>query len=238
MTEPAARSPRVSGRPADDVYARPLERLYPPLGFGPDGMPRTVGPQPVSTPAPAAPDPTTTSPVIDGDTGVDDSTPMPRRTSSNRGLWRGLALVVVLVVGLFLIVHTWAGRNADTVTQPPVPITLPTLPTIMPTIPSEGPGAQPGLPANPTAPIGREVVYQVMSTTSTTIIYVDPRGLRTMIGAPNTWSVTFTATSNPLRILVLAGGGAASCTITVDGRVVATDQITEESPRRTVSCRG
>ncbi|MFW0797070.1 MmpS family transport accessory protein [Gordonia sp. CPCC 205515] len=238
---PTGPASRVGRDPLTDLYARPLERLYPPLGFGPGGMPMTVTGEAPPPGRPAVADASTTpEPARD--------TPSPvaaagRRRSNARGIVAFLViLLLVVVLGYRLLGR--GGDELDTATRSTGPVQITELPQVtpgVPTAPGDTPGAIPGVPTEPGIAAGKEVVYEVTSATSTsapTIIYVDAVGLRTTVGATIPWSVTFTGTSNPLRILVLAGTGDAACTIKVDGQVIARDEIDDASPRRTVSCRG
>ncbi|MFW0786174.1 hypothetical protein AAFP35_16845 [Gordonia sp. CPCC 206044] len=255
MGQPTGQQPRPpvdppSGPPADDLYRTPLHpQLYPPLGYGPDGTPIFVPGQkaPVAGPAagagadggpPRAPEEAAGLPEPDGR--------RRREQASDRRLVGVLALVAVAALGLLALTVGRAALRDDestTATEPTLPMVIPEAPTGLPTAPGQEPGGGsdeiPGVvPNDPASPAGKEVVYQVTASTATTILYVDAEGLRTTVGAPSPWTVSFTANANPLRILVLAGRGAASCEIKVDGQTIASDQITETSTRRTVSCRG
>ncbi|WAC57869.1 hypothetical protein [Gordonia sp. SL306] len=243
MGQPSGPPPRAGDRPPpDDLYRIPLyPHLYPPLGYAPDGRPIFVPGEPERPSAP--PDGTSNGP----DSGIpatDAPTPAAGARSSDRRLVGVLAIVAVAALGLLAMTVGRAALRDDP--QPaadqqlPVVITqLPTeLPTQMPTAPPGGnPDEVPGDPNSPASPVGKEIVYEVTASSPTTILYVDADGLRTTIGAPTTWTVRFTGTGNPLRVLVLAGDGDAQCLIKVGGRPVAADRITAQSPRRTVSCR-
>ncbi|MEE4023872.1 hypothetical protein V1Y59_12355 [Gordonia sp. PKS22-38] len=229
-----------TGQPPDDLYRTPLyPQLYPPLGYAPDGSPIFVPGQPpdpgrsTDTTPPQTPD---GSVAPDSDKETDDGL---QRSPSDRRLVGIVALVAVAALGLLaLTVGRAALRGDDPVTQPTLPMVISELPT-PPRTPQQEPTApgDPAVPGNPAQPGGREVVYEVAASSPATILYVDDVGLRTTIGSSTSWTITFTGSANPLRVLVLAGDGEATCSITVDGRVVATDRITAESPRRTVSCR-
>ncbi|MGC4960559.1 hypothetical protein [Gordonia sp. DT101] len=243
MGQPSGPPPRAGDRPPpDDLYRIPLyPHLYPPLGYTPDGRPIFV---PGEQDRPPAPEGMPGAPDSGLPTTDDAPRPAASARSSDRRLVGVLAIVAVAALGLLAMTVGRAALRDDP--QPaadrqlPVVITqLPTqMPTQMPTAPPGGdPDEVPGGPNSPASPVGKEIVYEVTASSPTTILYVDAEGLRTRIGAPTTWTVSFTGTANPLRVLVLAGDGDAQCLIKVDGRPVAADRITAQSPRRTVSCR-
>ncbi|AZG46744.1 hypothetical protein [Gordonia insulae] len=238
MGEPAERSPQGSRPPPDDLYRTPLyAQLYPPLGYTPDGRPVFVPGQP------SGPDPTleqrdevVPTPADDGD--VPDETSR-RLASSDRRLVGVLALVAVAALSLLAVTVGRAALRDDEppTAQPDMPVVISELPTRMPTAAPDDEPDTPGAPGGQTLPIGKAVIYEVTTSSPATILYVDDNGLRTTVDDSTKWTITFTGSANPLRVLVLAGQGAATCAITVDGRTVATDRIAAESPRRTVSCR-
>ncbi|MYR07438.1 hypothetical protein GTV32_14490 [Gordonia sp. SID5947] len=239
MGQPSGPPPRAGDRPPpppDDLYRIPLyPHLYPPLGYAPDGRPIFVPGEPEKP-----------STAVDGteapDSGVltDEAPTAVRVRSSERRLVGVLALVAVAALGLLAVTVGRASLRDD---PPPtadreMPVIITQLPTQTPTAPPGGDTDEmPGAPNSPGSPAGKEIVYEVTASSPTTILYVDADGLRTTIGAPTTWTVSFTGTANPLRVLVLAGDGDAQCLIKVDGRPVAADRISAQSPRRTVSCR-
>lgn len=246
MGGPTGTPPRSTPPPSDDVYRTPIYgQLYPPLGYAPDGTPLFVPGQPTGapgqashgdssagTPSGAPADGVTadgTRPIEPGE-GVDSG----RRPPSDRRLVGLVALVAVAALGLLALTVGRAALRGDE------PVTQPTLPMVISELPTQPPTAAPGVPGGPgdsARTAGKEVTYEVAASSPSTILYVDDVGLRTTVGASAAWTVTFTGSANPLRVLVLAGEGEARCTITVDGRVVAEDRITAQSPRRTVSCR-
>lgn len=223
----------------DDLYRRPLQQLYPPLGFTDEGAPVFVPgrPEPLYPPTPSP-----TTPVDESSTRRDDAPavppPPPRR--SERRLVGVLALLAVAALALFAITvgrSVLGNQDTDTATEPSIPVIITAVPTAPDTPDNSGPGGTaPGADGSSPA-IGKDVIYQVTSDAPTTIVYVDGDGLRTMVGAPTSWMVTFVGNSNPLRILVLAGSGAATCTIKIGGQTVASDTISADSPRRTATCR-
>ncbi|MXP21618.1 hypothetical protein GIY30_09685 [Gordonia sp. HNM0687] len=238
---PPRSAPPPTPAPADDLYRAPLYgQLYPPLGYAPDGTPLFVPGQPTAAgsrptgPCDAAPG----APQAPGtdDEPAGEPAPSPR-PATDRRLVGLVALVAVAALGLLaLTVGRAALRGDEPVTQPTLPMVISELPTRPPTA-APGAPTQPGAPGVPGQPAGREVTYEVTASSPATILYVDDVGLRTTVGASAAWTITFTGSANPLRVLVLAGAGEAGCTISVDGRVVAEDRITADSPRRTVSCR-
>ncbi len=225
--------------PPDDLYRTPIYgQLYPPLGYAPDGTPQFV---PGQQPTRPQPDPSAGySPDSDtDDPGSAEPPPddrRPRLPKSDRRLVGILALVAVAALGLLALTVGRAALRSDV-----EPAAGPTLPVVISDVPTRMPTGVPRderpTPGAPMVPSGKEVVYEVTATSPTTILYVDDNGLRTTVGAPTNWTITFTSTSNPLRILVLAGEGDARCSISVDGRTVSSDRISAQTPRRTVSCR-
>ncbi|MDY6809733.1 MAG: hypothetical protein SW127_12050 [Actinomycetota bacterium] len=237
---PPRSAPPPTPAPPDDLYRAPLYgQLYPPLGYAPDGTPLFVPGQPTGVGSrPTGPDDGAPgAPQVPGTHGEPAAQPGPSpRPASDRRLVGLVALVAVAALGLLaLTVGRAALRGDEPVTQPTLPMVISELPTRPPTAAPGAPGAptQPGAPGVP----GQEVTYEVTASSPATILYVDDVGLRTTVGASAAWTITFTGSANPLRVLVLAGAGEAGCTISVDGRVVAEDRITAASPRRTVSCR-
>ncbi|GAB91845.1 hypothetical protein [Gordonia rhizosphera] len=231
-------------RPLDDLYRTPLyPQLYPPLGYAPDGTPIFVPGQQGAPPSPPL------EPIADsgsGDSaGADEAPPAApgRGDRSDRRLIGVLSLVAIAAIGLLaLTVGRAALRTDEPAAAPTLPVFItptepPTVAPGVPGLPGDATEALPGDPGAPVAPIGKQVVYEVTSAGGATILYVDAAGLRTTIGAPSPWTLSFTGSANPLRVLVLAGPGAASCVIKVDGRIVAADRISADSTRRTVSCR-
>lgn len=245
MPPPAVPPAPPAPRPPDDLYRTPLYGLpYPPLGYAPDGTPLFVPGQPTGADRPAAGPgegaPGTPHAAVTGH-GLTDETERAAtgvaRPGSDRRLVGLVALVAVAALGLLaLTVGRAALRGDEPVTQPTLPMVISELPTQPPTAAPRAP-TEPGAPGVPGQPAGKEVTYEVTASSPTTILYVDDVGLRTTVGASAAWTITFIGSANPLRVLVLAGAGDARCTITVDGRVVAEDRITADSPRRTVSCR-
>ncbi|MGV9673390.1 MULTISPECIES: hypothetical protein [unclassified Gordonia (in: high G+C Gram-positive bacteria)] len=155
----------------------------------------------------------------------------------------GITVGAVVVVGVVLIGLVIVGigslrQPTPTVTLPPATITddqtIPTLPT-EPSLPGT---AEPSVPrGGGTVPVGAAVTYTVTIDGSGTILYVDDVGVRTEFAPPPTWTVSFEAGRNPLRLLVVAGrGSSAQCSITVDGEQVVTDSVDAQSTRRTASC--
>lgn len=222
--------------PQPDPYREPFlpGQIYPPLGFAPDGTPQYLpGQQPAPPPRREA-----QPPVV-----VRDEEP-PQQRSGNRLL----GIVTVAAILAFVLLAVTIGRALTSNDQESDAQQVPTIIQV-PDTPTDQMPQVPGIPTNepdtPGAPIpgqipsaGKAIEYQVTSSTPATIIYSGERGLQTVIGAPTTWSTRFTGAGGPLRVLVLAGEGAASCRITVDGKPMVSDEIAPESIRRLVSCRG
>ncbi len=235
--------------PRANPYLQPLyPDLYPPLGHAPDGTPLFTPGQPTRTQKAAA---EAAARAVESSDYPDGTTPAPDSGSdgslaSRGGLGRPLALVAIAVLVVLCAALLLSMR--DDSEQTTLPDYTPTLtlepspeqpPFNQPTVIPGQPGTQPDqqLPGAPSDSVGKSVVYEVTLSDTGSIIYVDDTGLRTATGAPSKWTVAFTGTGNPLRVLVISGVGDAACKITVDGAVVASDSVTADSPRRTLSCR-
>ncbi|GAC67706.1 hypothetical protein [Gordonia soli] len=233
-------------QPLGDLYRRPLSGgLYPPLGHGPDGTPLFVPGQPLRSERPPTPPPS-------DDGAGPETVDSPDRA---RRPFAGLAVAVVLLVVAVLVAVAGASwlrpdptpddSALPTITELPEVPTYPTAPRTR-TPDTDQPGArQPGLVPpggtdDPTAPridaTGKSIVYETTVSGTATLLYIDDGGLQTVISAPPTWTIAFTGSTMPLRLLVIAGDGTASCTIKVDGKVVVTDRVGETTAARTASC--
>lgn len=239
-----------------DTYRAPLlPGDYPPLGYSPAGVPRyhpadlgspSPGPASPQTPSTGAPTPTLAEDRPAGPTGLTPPRSVGSPSAGRRflglepgvGVTVGAAAVIgVLLIGLvFWGVGSLLREPTPTVVLPPATITdEPTLPTL-PTDPSQPGRPTPSVPGG-SVPIGAQVTYRVTIDGTGTILYVDNVGVRTEFAPPPTWTVNFTAGRNPLRLVVVAGGGSsAECAITVDGREVISDRVEAASTRRTASC--
>ncbi|GAA1482399.1 hypothetical protein GCM10009624_28390 [Gordonia sinesedis] len=158
----------------------------------------------------------------------------------------GLVIVVAIVAGVALLRGGQSPRADSPQTIEYVPDTQYQPPTIAPG-PDE-PGTEPGgetpgngqpVPGSPgAAQVGKTASYEVTIDGTATILYVDDQGLRSEFAPPANWRVSFVATYNPLRVMVIAGGrSSVTCTIKLDGQTVASDRVTSDSSRRTATCR-
>ena len=235
-----ARDPRNRG---DDPYGQtPVSpRLYPPLGYAPDGTALFTPGQPTNTElriAEHAAREEARAEAASSD-GPDDESRITKVSTSSLIVCLGLVvLVAVAIVG-------FSGMFRNEPTEPPLadpPTTIDTVPLPRtfepPRLTPDGPGqTAPGGPDERVNPQDKPVTYDVAIDGQATILYVDSLGLRSEFAPSNPWSVEFTGGDNPLRLLVIAGtGSGAQCSITVDGRVVVEDTVTASSPRRTASC--
>lgn len=241
--------PSGSTDPRGNPYLQPLyPQLYPPLGHADDGTPLFVPGQQTRTEKAAAESAAfAAGPAVapsDENGGPSEPERRPARPAL-RGPLALVALAVVVVLGAALMLSMRNNADPDTTTLPtytPTITALPTQPTI-PRVPGQTEPDDPlvpgqGAPPSDSVPsAGKAIVYEVALSDSGSIIYVDDTGLRTAVGSPTKWSITFTGVDNPLRILVISAVGSASCQIKVDGKVVAADSITGDSSRRTLSCR-
>lgn len=238
---------------ADDYRTPLLPGNYPPLGYSDRGLPRytaadlAAGGTPQTAPRhDVAPVPLSDGPDGGemGAAGTDAEPPHhPRRSGEERGV--GATVVIFAVVGLVIVglvvfgVRSLHQQQNPTITLPTADPTdtysLPVLPT-RPGVPSQPGGDQPGGGSGGATP-GAQVTYTVTINGVGTILYVDDVGVRTDFTPPPNWTVTFAASRNPLRLLVVAGdGSSAHCTITVAGRPVADDSVEASSTRRTATC--
>lgn len=252
MGQPTGQRPAGEGvqpGPGSDDYRTPLlPGDYPPLGYSADGLPR-YRPADLTARRVASP-PVGHSPTTGGIEGpwagppeqaggTLAQRPPTRGSSVERGV--GVTVLAFVLVGIVIVGLVFFGMRSlreqtPTVSLPPVQNTETfTIPTV-PADPS-APGTEQQRPRGGSTPQGAEVTYTVNIDGVGTILYVDDVGVRTEFSPPPAWTVTFTASRNPLRLLVVAGdGSSARCTITVGGRVVATDNVDATSSRRTASC--
>ncbi|WP_298440740.1 hypothetical protein [Gordonia sp. (in: high G+C Gram-positive bacteria)] len=221
-------------------YREPIARgqTYPPLGFADDGTPRygytppTVAAQVPVEPAPVQPGPP----------------PPPKRDPA----WRTVAgvasvLVLILVVAGALKLASSGGRDDLSVrSDPPQSQTLddpyldgnqnpdqsgvPSFP--MPPVPGGTTPAQPSGPPLPT-------LYEVTTQAQSTVLYRDGDITKVTTKPGGPWSVQ-AVTTGLARITVLVGDGeAASCRITVDGKLVSSQQVSGGgSGMRLLVCQG
>lgn len=239
------------GRSASDDYRGDLKQFYPPLGYTPDGTPRFwPGAAPprrgtrrgqeaiTSTPDEASASPTSTSTA---------ATPASSRSASSVPSVRSTAFTVVALLAAVVVVLLVAvaffrdDPDSDT-TAADQPTFTAEYPTRVPTLNPRSTPRPSGVPTRPRSPSGidpsgHEVVYQVTIEGTGTILYVDSLGLRTEFSPPATWRIAFTGGYNPLRLIVVVGSGSsATCTITVDGETIVSDEVSPSSTKRSASC--
>ncbi|RPA64884.1 hypothetical protein EF294_07300 [Gordonia oryzae] len=241
---------------ADDYRTPLLPGNYPPLGYSDRGLPRYTAADLAAGGRPQTASrhhvgPVTLSDGLDGDemgtAGTDAEPPHhPRRSGEERGV--GATVVISAVVGLMIVglavvgVRSLHHQQNPTITLPSAEPTaiysLPVLPT-RPGLPTPPGGDQPGGGSGDgsgTTP-GAQVTYTVTINGVGTILYIDDVGVRTDFTPSSNWTVTFAASRNPLRLVVVAGDGSSvHCTITVAGRPVADDSVEISSTRRTATC--
>ena len=235
-----ARDPRDRGNgPYTQTPAS--SQLYPPLGYASDGTALFTPGQPTNTELRAAEqaEREQARAAAEAAAGADDETRIPKVSTTSLIVCLGLVvLVAVAIVG-------FSGMFRNEPTEPPLadpPTTIDTVPLPRtfepPRLTPDGPGGSaPGGPDERVNPQDKPVTYEVAIDGQATILYVDAMGLRSEFAPSNPWSVEFTGSDNPLRLLVIAGtGSGAKCSITVDGKVVVKDTVTASSARRTASC--
>ncbi|MFT4087358.1 MAG: hypothetical protein QM658_09400 [Gordonia sp. (in: high G+C Gram-positive bacteria)] len=220
---------------------------YPPLGFSSQGQP-VYQYLPPDTPQPAAAQAVATTPP-----GPPPEPPRKPAGPGRRGLLAiaGVLVLLVVVVGAL----RWFGdddatdysRRAD----PPASQNVddpylggnedPNESKQRPTPSRPATSSAPGGSAQPAAPgeyEGKQVTYEVITTASATVLYIDQTSVQFGRFDGGTWRKSFTATMNPLRITVLASTGEASCRISVDGEAVAEKSLAADAPDRTLTCSG
>lgn len=214
-----------SGHAQQPGYRPPLAvgQQYPALGYGPDGAPRyTYRPEP----DPAA----QTQPAEPEQYQYAAAPPPPGPGGSRQRTALGVTMVVVLVLlvagGLKLMS---GGNDSDTATvRDDTPVsqntTDPYLPkSIEPTDEVPGETKQP-------APAGLEADLAVEAAPGSAVLYIDDNGVQLVHMQARQWRQTVRASTGLLQIrVVVAPGAPASCTITVEGQVVAHDEAPEGS---------
>ncbi|MCF8571890.1 hypothetical protein L5G32_16600 [Gordonia sp. HY002] len=213
-------------------YRPPLAvgQQYPALGYGPDGAPRyTYRPDPDPDAQPQSVQPEQLQYAA--------PTPPPGPGDSRKRTALGVAMVVLLVLvvagGLKLMS---GGDGTDTATvRDDTPVsqntTDPYLPkSIEPTDEVPGETKQP-------APAGLEADLAVDAAPGSAVLYIDSSGVQLVHMQGPQWRQTIRASTGLLQIrVVVAPGAPASCTITVDGQVVAHEE-TAEGTSGVLACR-
>ncbi|GAC85016.1 hypothetical protein [Gordonia paraffinivorans] len=215
-------------------------RLYPPLGYAPDGTPLFRPFQPTNTELHAAEQAARAERVAAEEAAArEEQQPSRLGGLSTSTLIVCLGMVVLVAVAIVGFGGVWRDRTPDTTLADPPATLLETVPRTFepPTLTPDGRGSVPGRPGQRVDPQNKSVSYEVTIDGQATILYVDAVGLRSDFAPSNPWSVEFTGSDNPLRVLVIAGtGSGARCVIRVDGEVVVEDAVSASSPRRTASC--
>ncbi|GAB04670.1 hypothetical protein GII30_21870 [Gordonia amarae] len=226
---------------AERSYLQPVgPQFYPPLGYTDDGTPQYLPGQQSARPSHV---PTGIGAIAPGTPAADDlhAAPGPvshRAQPRQGGVWKAAVyLVVIAVLGAATILM---ARNV--LSDGPEEITLPSVDTSDTWITDTAP-PYPTVPDTPTKrgatvdSAGKSVVYQATINGVGVLAYSDDTGTRTDVISEPEWKVTFTGTGAPLRLLVVAtSGSSVSCAILVDGQVVAHDDVSTQSSRRTAAC--
>lgn len=226
------RSPQAP-RPAPP-YRQPVARgqTYPPLGFAADGTPRYRYEPPTAAAAPPVEPPPPPPPT---------APPEPPRNEPLRRVLFGVGAALVLILLLAGALAFFSRSSGDDLAQrsEPVPTTVPDDPYL-----SEVPAPAPPTPprrSTPARPTGAAVptVYEVTTDGRATLMYVDADGAQVAVTAGGSWRVATTTHGTARVTALLQQGVSGSCTITVDGRVVARQEIAaDSSPLRLLTCQG
>ncbi|MCF8608773.1 hypothetical protein L5G28_01160 [Gordonia sp. HY285] len=208
-----------SGHAQQPGYRPPMAvgQQYPALGYGPDGAPRyTYQPDPDPA-AQAQPQ------------GVEAETPQyapppPEPGGPRQRAVLGAAAIIVLVLlvaGAFKLV---SGGDSDVATlRDDAPVSQNTTDPYLPE--SIDPTDEvPGETQRP-APNTLDADLAVDAAPGSAVVYIDDDGVQLVHMTTARWRQTVRATSGLLQIrVVVAPGAPASCTITVDGQVVAHEE--------------
>lgn len=232
--------PPRPGSGGDTGYRAPVAagQQYPPLGYDEHGRPRyTYVPQPPpespDLPASSGPPPEETGQTAD----AADAVSRPSRRGADL-LGVGIVVAAMVIVVALALMVVWPEDDDTEIATPPPQVTFGTPdPSLgVPGVPRSP--DQPRGPADPGADAtGREVVYTVESTGRASVVYLEGDSVRIATLDGRRWSTTFTGTHIPLRItVVVQPGSVASCSIEVDGEVVATDEAGPDDPAGTLTC--
>lgn len=224
-------------------YRRPAApgQSYPPLGFGPDGLPRFS----YQAPSPAAELPP--EPVEPEAPQPEGFRPPDRRAQESRQNLIvgsiGLLVAVLLVIGAFKLFTGGDDEPVQVRSDPPLsqPLDDPYLDEgeaprhendDEPTTPRQSPPTD--------APADGRITYVATSTGDGVIRF--QQGRRTLVGVlqAGTWRRSFTDDgSGPLAMeLVVTPGASATCRILRGDQVIANEELSPETPDRTLTCRG
>ncbi|MDL9937720.1 hypothetical protein QSJ18_13280 [Gordonia sp. ABSL1-1] len=233
---PSADNPDPS---VGDVY-RPLQQIYPPLGYASDGTPLFWPGQPTGTEARARQAAERRAAEADRASAPSEESPrslVPNVSTTALGtVALAVLMIFVVLAGMTLLRDrqpsgNYSGSDAlTTLDEPQSPHTFDP-PSATEDDPSE-PRRGGGIDAR-----GHVVSYEVRIEGSATILYLDAVSVRSEFAPPPVWKVTFIGGRNPLRVIVALGErSGATCEITVDGQVVATDSVAPNSGRPSLAC--
>lgn len=234
-------------------YRQPVARgqSYPPLGFADDGTPRYQY-QP-SNPAAALP--------VEPSAPPPPPPPEPPRRNSPRRTLLGIGAVLLMVLALAgaLMLVSSRGSSNDLAQRydPPVPPVaddpylseVPPLSTLPrqtprsevppgPRVPGETGAPGNGVPRTPTGP-PVPTIYEVTTDGQATVMYTDGARTRVDVTQGGTWTVSTTTNGVARVTVVLQRGAAASCSVTVDGKVVSRKELPANgSSIRLLTCQG
>ena len=213
-------------------------QTYPPLGFGDDGLPRyQYAPPTPSAELPPAP-PATPEP---------EPGPPPKPDRSGRiGAWAAATVGAVVVIVLGITVFSPSGDDLAGSQRSDPPIS----PSLDDPYLTENQDPDPHRTAPRTTSPGtraprsthrqgqpQRTTYEVTTETEATVFYVAETGVEITIVPAGTWTMTTTTYGDARVSVAVTDLRPASCSITVEGKPVAVEQLDPSGPLRLLTCR-
>ncbi len=210
---------------------------YPALGYAPDGTAR-LGYQP----GPRGEFPSEQAAQAGGpppEAPVDTPPPISPPPNSPLRVTLGILAVVALVLGVVGVLKLMGGDNGDDIpTRAAPPATQNTDDPYLPKsiTPTE---TVPGESRRPVPGTGVQAQVTVEGAPGTMIVYSDAGRVRVGRLSSDRWEQTVSTSGGGLISVnaVAAAGSGASCTITVDGTVLAHEEVSAGDSSGVVVCR-